>query len=62
MQAVVCGMQKIKQKRILVLLRSIFHPLTVAHDSNIIWFLDMYQIWRIVKPNNLFKDFVQWEI
>ena len=30
------------EKRILVLLRSLSHPLTVAHDSNIIWFLDVY--------------------
>ena len=30
------------EKRILVLLRGISHPLTVAHDSNIIWFLDVY--------------------
>jgi len=30
------------EKKILVLLRSISRLLTVAHDSNIIWFLDVY--------------------
>ena len=40
-----CGLWRAEnktEKRILVLLRSISRPLTVAHDSNIIWFLDVY--------------------